>query len=521
MQLLKQTEATAARREVLVELVDYGDGWTPETGVTSPTIEVRKAGGSQAAGAGTFTEVGDGVYSYEFTAGELDTPGVVNLRVVKGTQTRDFQAAYQVVSFDPYDGARLGLATFATEGTKYYVSADGDDTTGDGLGWATAFETLGKACTVAAAGDQIIMGESLLFAESTALTIPCSVKGQGKLKTKVSNSVASANAFYFPGNGELEDIWIDATDVGSTTLRMEGVNAVRRARITGTHAGLIADGTQIEGLDSEIFIDAPSGTPVGLLDQNASLIATYRNFTVQTKGGTTCQAYYNAGALAYFWDCTLQAEDGSVHNYAVRQALGDTYIIRSDLLSGGTDPKDVKFDAGEIYLVNSAFDPDKASGYELIDLAGLKLIQAKTDTISGAVTVTGPFDPTDDTLLTLIAGDGYESSTRKITITFANYAGPSMAGATGKLRLTKAANYQQGATVPADVEVDATITHVSTTVTFVAILHEDDTDDLQPMPGVAAYTHYFQAIATTTANEDVTLMLGRANVARRIEPAAP
>lgn len=111
MLLIKLNESTAARKRIPLYLVDATDGYTPETGVTSPTIEVSKAGAAQASGTGTFTEIGDGAYYYEFASGEIDTLGFVNVRVVKSGTTREFQALAWVVAYDPYDATTLGLST--------------------------------------------------------------------------------------------------------------------------------------------------------------------------------------------------------------------------------------------------------------------------------------------------------------------------------------------------------------------------------------------------------------------------
>ncbi len=108
MLTIKISEAIAARRRIPVYLVDATDGYTPKTGITAPTVEVSKAGAAQAAGVGTWTEIGEGQYYYEVTAGEVDTLGFLALSIRK-TGCRDVAALAQVVAFDPYDAIRLGL----------------------------------------------------------------------------------------------------------------------------------------------------------------------------------------------------------------------------------------------------------------------------------------------------------------------------------------------------------------------------------------------------------------------------
>lgn len=106
---VKLSESTAARKRVPIYLVDSGDGFTPETGVTSPTIEVSKNGGAQASGTGTFSEIGDGTYFYEFASGEIDTLGWVHVRVVKSGTSREYNAIVHVTAYDAYDGVRMGV----------------------------------------------------------------------------------------------------------------------------------------------------------------------------------------------------------------------------------------------------------------------------------------------------------------------------------------------------------------------------------------------------------------------------
>lgn len=120
MYQIKQSEATAARRRIPVLLVDITDGFTPETGVVTPTINVSKNGATIATGAGTWTEIGNGQYYYEFTAGEVDTLGWIAVNIEKATISRDYNAIVQVMAYDAYDIVRLGLTAIpnAAQGTN-------------------------------------------------------------------------------------------------------------------------------------------------------------------------------------------------------------------------------------------------------------------------------------------------------------------------------------------------------------------------------------------------------------------
>lgn len=128
---VKLSESTAARKRVPIYLVDAANGYTPETGVTSPTIEVSKNGAAQASGTGTFTEIGDGAYYYEFASGEIDTLGWVNLRVVKSGTSREYQTIVHITAFDAYDAVRLGLTALPNANAE---AAGGLYTRGAGAG---------------------------------------------------------------------------------------------------------------------------------------------------------------------------------------------------------------------------------------------------------------------------------------------------------------------------------------------------------------------------------------------------
>jgi hypothetical protein len=129
MYQIKQSEATAARRRIPVLLVDITDGFTPETGVVTPTINVSKNGATVATGAGTWTEIGNGQYYYEFTAGEVDTLGWIAVNIEKATVSRDYNAVVQVMAYDYAAATNLGLTAIPAVATG---SAGAIPTTGTG-----------------------------------------------------------------------------------------------------------------------------------------------------------------------------------------------------------------------------------------------------------------------------------------------------------------------------------------------------------------------------------------------------
>lgn len=129
MYQIKQSEATAARRRIPVLLVDITDGFTPETGVVTPTINVSKNGATIATGAGSWTEIGNGQYYYELTAGEVDTLGWIALNIEKATVSRDYNAVVQVMAYDYAAATNLGLTAIPNVATG---SAGAIPTTGTG-----------------------------------------------------------------------------------------------------------------------------------------------------------------------------------------------------------------------------------------------------------------------------------------------------------------------------------------------------------------------------------------------------
>lgn len=107
MNSLYQGQPVAAERRVPVYLADDLDGKTPRGGLsfTGGEILISKNGGPEAPAQGTMTEIGGGLYAYEFTLGELDTLGFVTARVAK-SGVRPFVAAHQVLR-TPADSAGI------------------------------------------------------------------------------------------------------------------------------------------------------------------------------------------------------------------------------------------------------------------------------------------------------------------------------------------------------------------------------------------------------------------------------
>ena len=234
MFIIKQSEATAARRRIPVLLVDITDGFTPETGVVTPTINISKNGAASASGAGTWTEISNGQYYYEFTAGEIDTLGWISVNIEKATVSRDFNAVVHCVAYDAYAATNLGLTAIP----------------------AVATGSLGAIPTTGTGANQIAVNGS--GAISTVNTVSGSV---GSVTGNVSGSVASVvgnvggNVVGSIGSltaTAVQNIWDDATSslttVGSIgKLLADNVNATISSRATDAGVWSVATRTLTAG----------------------------------------------------------------------------------------------------------------------------------------------------------------------------------------------------------------------------------------------------------------------------------
>lgn len=108
MQQFKLSESTAARRRVYIHCVDATDGITPETGEAAGQPQISKNGAAFGDTSATLTAIGNGSYYVELTTGELDTLGYILVRY-KSANTAEAQVLCQVVAYDPFDAAGLGL----------------------------------------------------------------------------------------------------------------------------------------------------------------------------------------------------------------------------------------------------------------------------------------------------------------------------------------------------------------------------------------------------------------------------
>jgi len=99
-------------------------GWPAKTEtltVATMTL-VSKNGGTQAAGAGTITNEGNGAYYYECTAGEVDTLGYLGLTIFNNAAINTVYPTAQIISAT----TEQGFYTFtATAGTVSSITLPG------------------------------------------------------------------------------------------------------------------------------------------------------------------------------------------------------------------------------------------------------------------------------------------------------------------------------------------------------------------------------------------------------------
>jgi hypothetical protein len=158
MYQIKLSESTAARRRIPVLLVDATDGYTPKTGQTGPTVTISKNGATAATGTGTWTEISNGQYYYEFASGEVDTLGWIAVNVQK-TACRQYNAIVQVMAYDYAAGSNLGLtnldAAISTRMATFTYTAP--PTAQNVWEYATRTLTSGAAPSATAIADAILI----------------------------------------------------------------------------------------------------------------------------------------------------------------------------------------------------------------------------------------------------------------------------------------------------------------------------------------------------------------------------
>lgn len=190
---LKQSESTAARRRILVYLVDATDGFTPKTAITvsAGEIKISKNGAATANHAGTWTEISLGMYYYEFTAGELDTLGLIIFNITK-SGCRAFVTDCQVVPWDPYLNQDADLAAVQADVTAIKAKTDALPATPAAVGSAMTL-TSGERDSIASAHLDLANGVETGLTVRNAHRLEVSAAA-GKLSGAAGTTVTVRNA---------------------------------------------------------------------------------------------------------------------------------------------------------------------------------------------------------------------------------------------------------------------------------------------------------------------------------------
>ncbi|WP_165231369.1 hypothetical protein [Aquisphaera insulae] len=222
---LKQSSTS---QPLLFLLVASTDHVAPVTGAT-PTVVLRKPGGSFASPSGLVTEIGNGWYQVAGNATDTNTLGPLILHAT-ATGADPCDVIYPVVAFDPQAATNLGLSALPTASP---ASAGGLPTVGTGSGQvnpasgkvpatlssadvsgnvAADLQTI-KTQAVTCAGGVTVPAATL--ASTTNITTVGAVSGAvGSVTGNVGGSVASVTAAVtlpsIPAN------WITAAGVAAS-----------------------------------------------------------------------------------------------------------------------------------------------------------------------------------------------------------------------------------------------------------------------------------------------------------------
>lgn len=123
MLIIPQSIPIAARRRIYFTAVSSSNLQTRQTALTGFTIRVKKAGVAEAAGANAVVEEDatdmPGIYYYELTEAEADTPGPGVVRISKtSTETREIPFFIEQATFGKAATGTLTPSSFTTNLTQ-------------------------------------------------------------------------------------------------------------------------------------------------------------------------------------------------------------------------------------------------------------------------------------------------------------------------------------------------------------------------------------------------------------------
>lgn len=258
-------------------MADSTDHNTGKTGL-SLTLTRRKAGGSFAAAGGSVAELANGWYEWTPGSGDIDTAGFLLVHAT-GTGADPADARVQVVAFDPYDAAALGLSRIdaAVSAAKTLTSA---------YDAAKTAAQAGEAAAALASYDPPTRAEATADKDAVIAALPAAPDNAGI--AVAAGAAASADA--------------RAADLQARTVAaLVGGRVPANAQVVGDKAGFsLASG----GLDA-ISAPEPTGKPttfVGWLmwlvqgQRRATMTSTQRKVLTEAGAVVTTQPVSDDGA---------------------------------------------------------------------------------------------------------------------------------------------------------------------------------------------------------------------------------
>ncbi len=167
----------------------------------------------------------------------------------------------------------------------------------------------------------------------------------------------------------------------------------------------------------------------------------------------------------------------------------------------------IKTAAGEIVAVG-AINPQEAQAAATAQLIATKLAQI------GALRVGFVTAVADNGEIILHEGDDY-SAASPVQMTLADYAGPSLTGATVQLVLKKTADYKTG-TGQIVMAKAGELVVVGTAVTITFTMTAAETGAMLACPPVIRPQYWYEVVATTVENLTRTLAKGPLSVLARV-----
>lgn len=282
-------------RPITFLMVTGSNGAQPWSGTVDLTLS--KNGGAFVAPSGTLTYINNGWFKYVPASGDVDTYGDLVLHAT-GTGADPMDLRRQVVAFDPFDAALLGLTNVATETTAQGTSG-------------TAVAIKAKTDLFAFTGNDVkatLDGEPVLVTGTLPVNVVqvsgTGVTGPDDLKADVSAlSDVSGTAVGIKAKTDL--LTFTGTSVRSDILSVNGstVTGVSDFRATG----FAVAGDQMNLADDAITLqkfDESTAFPLQSRDSGTALVA-------RRGDGSHTLATISTSIAPLALEATLQAVSGT------------------------------------------------------------------------------------------------------------------------------------------------------------------------------------------------------------------